>query len=76
MAGIVINTGESQCDRFSWLSESNMKFTVASAYKLLRKENDSGVWKGWKKICRLRVQERIKVFVWLLAHDKILTDWS
>lgn len=31
---------------------------------------------GWKRIWRLRAQERAKVFIWLLSHDKVLSNWS
>lgn len=51
-------------------------FTIRSAYLMLRRENINDTWKGWKRIWRLKAQERIKVFMWLLAHDKTLTNWS
>lgn len=31
-------------------------------------------WQGWKLIWGLRVQTRIRYFLWLLAHDRLLTN--
>src|SRR4051812_40785427 len=28
------------------------------------------------KIWRLKVQKRVKEFMWILAHDRILSNWS
>lgn len=59
------------------LAEVNMNtFSVRSAYELIRGVGLTGAWPGWKRIWRLKVQERIKVFLWLLAHEKVLTNLS
>lgn len=42
---------------------------------MMQVENNS-VDHGWKKIWRLRVLERVKTFVWLLKHGRLLTNHS
>lgn len=32
-------------------------------------------WDGWLLIWKLRVQQRVKVFIWMLAHGSILTNF-
>lgn len=74
LAGRSVDPLEIEDDQFGRLDPSNRVFTVKSTYHLLRGGNRGESWKGWRRIWRLRVQERIKVFMWLLAHDKILTN--
>lgn len=31
-------------------------------------------WNGWNLIWKLQVQQRVRVFLWVLAHEKILTN--
>lgn len=31
-------------------------------------------WRGWRLVWKLKEQERVKVFLWELAHGKILTN--
>lgn len=71
-----INYQDEGGDSVGWLAPENSKFTVRSAYLLLRGEGPNSAWEGWKRIWQLKAQERIKVFMWLLAHDKILTNAS
>lgn len=63
-------------DEFGWLELASKKFTVKSAYLLLRGNQDFDGWEGWKKIWRLKTQQRIKLLLWMMAHDKILTNHS
>lgn len=30
----------------------------------------------WKKIWQLKVQERVKSFVWMFGHDRLLTNFQ
>lgn len=39
-------------------------------------DNNNNVDHDWKRIWRLRVPERIKTFVWMLKHDRLLTNQS
>lgn len=37
-------------------------------------EKHRGCWSGWRSIWKLKVQQRIKIFMWILAHDKLRTN--
>lgn len=53
----------------------NGQFSVSSAYKLYMGTQGIEVpWKGWRRIWKLQIQQRIKTFIWTLAHDRILTN--
>jgi ribonuclease HI len=56
-----------------WLGMNNGQVTVSAAYHLITgdivKEND----KKWNQIWRIDSIERIRVFIWQLTHDKLLT---
>lgn len=70
---VVDLTGGGQ-DRVGWLTPGNRKFTIQSDYRTLRNENGDDAWSGWKRKCKLRVQERVKVFMWLFAHNRVLSN--
>lgn len=74
LAGTTIDTHSEVEDSVGWLDVDNKKFTVKSAYELLTRRQTQECWKGWSKIWRLKVQERTKVFLWVLAHDRIMTN--
>lgn len=57
-----------------WL-ESNGDFSGRSAYELYTGTSDEGRWLGWVLIWKLRVHQRIKMFIWTLAHDRALTNF-
>lgn len=63
-------------DQVSWMKQGNKKFSVKSAFTLLRNEARIDIWNGWKRIWKLRVQERTKILMWLLAHDRVLSNWA
>lgn len=74
IADVVLSAVGDEQDKVCWLGPNNRGFTVKSAYRLLRGELSEGSWQGWKLIWRLRTQEWTKTFLWLLAHDGILTN--
>lgn len=39
-------------------------------------DNNNNVDHDWKRIWRLRVPKRIKNFVWMLKHDRLLANQS
>lgn len=56
-----------------WL-QVGKTFSVSSAYELWRGLSDEGLWPGWNLIWSLKRQQRVKTFLWLLAHDRVLTN--
>lgn len=75
MARISLRSMEVE-DRVGWMKQGNSRFSIKSAFSLLRGDASEDVWIGWKRIWRLKVQERAKVFMWLLAHDRVLSNWA
>lgn len=59
-----------------WLAVGG-QFVVRSAYELevLGGGLQDETWAGWSRIWQLRVQQCVKVFVWMLGHDRILTNF-
>lgn len=51
------------------------KFSVKTAYELKAGRLSEGQWAGWKWIWRFRFQQRVKVLLWMLAHERILTNF-
>lgn len=76
IAGTRVNKNSSITDHAGWLEADSRRFTVKAAYSLLRGMQSTVEWKGWKCIWSLKSQERTKVFLWLLAHDRVMTNWA
>jgi ribonuclease HI len=62
-----------EADKQFWPGTATGIFTVSSAYYMLTKETLNDVNKRWKGIWKIESIERIRVFVWLLVHDRLLT---
>lgn len=69
---VIVSKGQ-KGDKAGWLTADG-HFSVRSSYELEMGRAKVAKWSGWKLIWRLRVQQRVRVFVWLLAHQKILTN--
>lgn len=52
------------------------KFFAISAYALSLDATLELEWTRWKLIWKLRVRQRVKVFLWLLSHDKMLINYA
>lgn len=65
-------------DELFWGASTTGSFTVRSAYDILRDvdfsaDRDSGKW-NW--IWQLPSSEKIKHFIWLIVHNRLLTNLS
>jgi hypothetical protein len=56
-----------------WPGNRMGEFTVSSAYGMLAKNQMDGNTTRWRRIWKLGVIERIRVFVWQISHDRLLT---
>ncbi|KAG8486813.1 hypothetical protein CXB51_020358 [Gossypium anomalum] len=63
--------GEDVC---LWQATDNGKFTVKSAYNSIVKNDSLHDFNGWKEIWENFLPPRIKHFLWLVKHRKILTN--
>lgn len=61
-------------DEIYWTGEESGKFTVNSAYTMTNTGTTSMQDKGWDNIWKLRVANRIRVFIWLARHERILCN--
>lgn len=62
-------------DKFVWL-DGRSCFTMKATYRLIKNwgVGDAWSWEGWKWIWKARIQQRVRISLWLLAHGRILTN--
>ncbi|XVE98252.1 hypothetical protein REPUB_Repub03eG0089700 [Reevesia pubescens] len=67
----LVYPNQDQRDKVIWIASSNGEFSVSSAYDiLLERVSATGLWNLiWKAI----LPPRIRYFLWLVAHNKLLT---
>ncbi|KAL4278142.1 hypothetical protein GQ457_03G020710 [Hibiscus cannabinus] len=63
-----------QADFPGWARSHDRTFFVRSAYEVLKVSGVQSANKVWKAIARFRGLQRIKVFIWLLAKEKLLCN--
>ncbi|CAN1730820.1 Putative ribonuclease H protein At1g65750 [Linum perenne] len=61
-------------DSFIWGLEPNGKFTVRSAYQLLTDSSSVLMDPIWNRIWRWNGPNKIKHFLWLATHNRLLTN--
>jgi hypothetical protein len=60
-------------DVMLWPGTNTGQFTVAAAYHLIAGDISNNVDKKWHQIWKLDSMERIRVFIWLLVHNRLQT---
>ncbi|KAJ8761110.1 hypothetical protein K2173_000789 [Erythroxylum novogranatense] len=64
-------------DKIVWGHESNGKFSSSSAYRRLRVSSSSSNQDTlWSTVWHWHGPQRIRAFMWLVAHDALLTNWK
>lgn len=62
-------------DMWVWDSNDMGRFTVKDAYTWLQERNQTPTsLLDWRWVWRLKVPERIRIFIWLLLHNSIQTN--
>ncbi|CAN1792333.1 Putative ribonuclease H protein At1g65750 [Linum perenne] len=61
-------------DSWSWGEEPNGKFSIRSAYCLILELNNPSSDPNWDRVWRWRGPSRIQHFLWLVLHNKLLTN--
>ncbi|KAL4319432.1 hypothetical protein GQ457_18G015740 [Hibiscus cannabinus] len=61
-------------DQPFWRWESNGQFSARSAYGYLISDATNGIDMIWKKIWKLKVPHRVRLFAWLVWHERLLTN--
>ena len=71
---ILVRPNEERHDGTCWGLSNDGKFSLKSAYNMLTTQMNTSVDSTWSLIWKLKVPPKIKMFVWLLYHGKILTN--
>lgn len=66
------NTGE---DKFLVATNEDGSFVIGRMYENLTNFMDSGTRKVWSLIWKLQVPKRVRNFVWILKHNRLLTHY-
>lgn len=74
LASTIIQPVTRQGDIMGWLSPRGDKFTVKTAYQLARGWEEDTVWEGWKHLWKAHTSQRVRIFMWLMSHDRLLTN--
>ncbi|KAJ8420951.1 hypothetical protein Cgig2_010780 [Carnegiea gigantea] len=61
-------------DDLGWMETPSGKLSVKSALALLRNERNMIYNPMWRWVWHFKVPQRIKLFTWILPHDKLLTN--
>lgn len=72
-AALIDEEAESE-DQICWREESSGSFSVRSAYSIMRHDTNAPEAAKWNAIWRLKITNRIKVFLWLTRHKKLMTN--
>ncbi|CAN1848784.1 Putative ribonuclease H protein At1g65750 [Linum perenne] len=72
--GMTLPNEQLRDDAISWGLEPNRRFTIKSAYLLLKDINGGGDEALWRKVWQWEGPEKIKQFLWLVSHRKIMTN--
>lgn len=74
LASFMLRAEEVQGDIMGWLKAGRRDFSVKSAYEIASGNEEEENWSGWKMLWKMRASQRVKVFSWLMAHGKLLTN--
>lgn len=76
LLAVVVNNLPGVHDSLSWQGTSNGAFTVSSAYSLLCCESEARPCMElfFHQIWRVVVPERVRIFLWLVGHQVIMTN--
>jgi len=76
LATVVLDTVTRARDRLSWGEQSDGKFSVSSAYDLLTRDESHhpNMESFFRKIWRVVVPERVRVFLWLIGNQAVMTN--
>ncbi|CAN1799142.1 Putative ribonuclease H protein At1g65750 [Linum perenne] len=61
-------------DKITWGLERDGRFSIRSAYLLVTEEESAALDPIWRLIWRWKGPQRIRQFLWLVAHNRLLTN--
>lgn len=73
IASVMLRPEDEALDAFEWkLGRSGCM--MKSAYMLCKNRVDDVFWPGWWRVWRAKTQQRVKIFAWMFARRRILTN--
>lgn len=63
-------------DVFYFAGTGNKEFSIKEMFKTIDGHDIDPVDKDWNKIWKASVSERCRSFLWILKHDRLLTNFS
>lgn len=76
LAGTRIENEARVPNELGWLKPGVVQFEVRFAYRLEANWNDEDIWKEWRLIWKLKVHQKVKECLWLMTHDRLLTNFA
>ncbi|MCH84271.1 RNA-directed DNA polymerase (Reverse transcriptase), partial [Trifolium medium] len=75
LRSVVPPSHDNELDVQLWPGNRMGVFTVAEAYRRLAGFHMQQEARQWKQVWRIEATERVRVFIWQIMHDKLLTNW-
>ncbi|GAU43344.1 hypothetical protein TSUD_282990 [Trifolium subterraneum] len=75
IASILPPNGDNGSDEQASVGSNNNEYSVAIMYENICAFDQQNINPMWSKIWRLNVTERVRCFVWILAYDRLLTNY-
>lgn len=76
IASEVVRVGEDAEDKLVWGQRTGGAFTVKDAYTSIVDLLQEPQWLGWQRIWKLKTQQRVRIFIWLLARESLMTNYT
>ncbi|XP_031105595.1 uncharacterized protein LOC116010359 [Ipomoea triloba] len=74
LAAIIIDDNTEIADSFGWKYGTSEVFSVCAAYDLATNHSTTMETAKWNAIWSLKLPNRIKLFLWLTRHERIMTN--
>lgn len=71
LASISLSSDQQCWDEAGWMTRDSTIFSVKSASKIANKWASKSPWEGWRVIWRMKIHQRVKVFIWILAYESL-----
>ncbi|XVE58507.1 hypothetical protein DITRI_Ditri04bG0175000 [Diplodiscus trichospermus] len=74
VAAFLLREDEDIHDELCWVPTNNGEFSVSSAYTLSCSQQEGDGDNIWKEIWKLEVPNRVRAFMWLVKHQRLMTN--
>ena len=76
LTAVLVRPNDTKRDVFCWGPTAIDQFSVRSAYTLAAQSLNQHPKGIWKQIWCLKVPQRIRMFIWLVHHGKLMTNYE